>query len=69
MNAGEDVDPHKYGFQMHVFLETGDEKYRPTAPLGNIRDWGLNKAIGVGRVAQSVNGIIYDAYKVVTVKE
>jgi hypothetical protein len=24
--AGEDVDPAKYDFQLHAFLETGDER-------------------------------------------
>jgi hypothetical protein len=24
--AGEQVDPHRYDFHLHVFLETGDER-------------------------------------------
>ena len=24
--AGEQVDPHRYDFHMHVFLETGDQR-------------------------------------------
>lgn len=24
--VGEQVDPHRYDFHMHVFLETGDER-------------------------------------------
>jgi len=65
--AGEEVDPHRYDFHFHAFLETGDERLTIFSNSWLIRRyWWLNKAVIVGRAIRSANGIAMDAYEVVT---
>ena len=63
--TGEKVDPHNYDFYMHIFLETGDERYTHGRE-NDFRYWWVNKATIVARAVRASHGIAYDAYELVT---